>query len=112
MTSVSWHSLARRELFEASDFYDAESVGLGNIFLDAVEHGVAVLKAQPGLGTPIRRETRWFVIARFPYSIVYRIDRGREGAKPASTFWRSLTREGAHCIGPAVVEVAARRTTS
>lgn len=81
MTSVSWHSLARRELFEASDFYDAESAGLGNIFLDAVEHGVAVLKAQPGLGTPIRRETRWFVIARFPYSIVYRIDRGTRGGE-------------------------------
>lgn len=76
MTSVFWHSLARRELFEASDFYDAESAGLGDIFLDAVENGVAVLKAQPGLGNLIRRETRRFVIARFPYSIVYRVDRG------------------------------------
>lgn len=79
MTSVFWHSLARRELFEASDFYDAESAGLGDIFLDAVEHGVTVLKAQPRLGTPIQRETRWFAIARFPYSIVYRVDRGTRG---------------------------------
>lgn len=60
---------------------DAESAGLGDVFLDAVEHGVAVLKAQPGLGTPIRREMRWFVIARFPFSIVYRVDRGTRGGE-------------------------------
>lgn len=82
MTSVSWHPLARRELFEAADFYDTGSVGLGDIFLDAVERGIAVLEAQPGVGKRIRRETRGFVVARFPYSIVYRVGRTSGSERP------------------------------
>lgn len=76
MTSVWWHPLAKRELFEASAFYDEESEGLGEIFLDAIQQGLDLLKVQPRVGRKVLHETRRFVVARFPYSIIYRIDKG------------------------------------
>jgi len=36
---VGWHPLAGSELFEASEFYDEGSPGLGEMFLDEVEAG-------------------------------------------------------------------------
>lgn len=82
MTAVWWHPRARRELFEACAFYDAESEGLGEIFLSAIEQGIDVLKLQPQAGAKVLRETRRFVVARFPYSIVYRIGKVPDREQP------------------------------
>jgi len=48
----------------------------GEVFLDAIQRGLEVLELQPRVGRKVLRETRRFVVARFPYSIVYRIDEG------------------------------------
>lgn len=80
MISISWHPLAKEELFEASGFYDSESKGLGDIFLDAVQNALERLKLFPRAGNRILGETRWYLVPRFPYSIVYRVEenQGRE----------------------------------
>ena len=78
MTPVAWHPLARRELFEASSFYDAESKGLGEIFLDAIQQGLDRLKQHPRTGQVVLRESRRYLVGRFPYSIVYRIEKDDE----------------------------------
>lgn len=75
MTSVSWHPLARQELFEASAFYNGESEGLGEVFLGAVEQSVDRLQLYPRAGRRILGETRSFLVARFPYGIIYRIEK-------------------------------------
>ena len=74
MTPIAWHPAARRELFEASAFYAGESPGLGDLFLDAVEDATRRLATHPRSGPEIRVGTRRFLISRFPYSLVYRID--------------------------------------
>ena len=79
MIPVSWHALARRELFRASDFYEKESVGLGEVFLDAVALGIDHLKLHPRAGRKVLRESRRYLVARFPYSIVYRVELSVQG---------------------------------
>lgn len=74
MTPVSWHRLARQELFESSAFYDEESRGLGQVFLDAVEQAIERLRTYPQAGPEIRGQVRRLLVARFPYSIIYRYD--------------------------------------
>jgi hypothetical protein len=66
VTPVSWHPLARRELFEASDFYDKQSKGLGDIFLDEVQEALGHLKHHPRLGRELLPEVRRFLVLRFP----------------------------------------------
>ena len=74
MIGITWHPLAKRELFEASAYYEGESKGLGDVFLDAIHHGIERLKLHPRTGREILGEIRWFLVGRFPYSLVYRID--------------------------------------
>lgn len=75
MISVSWHPLARRDLFEASDFYEEESPGLGDAFLEEVERSILQLVEFPLSGHPTARKKRRCVLRRFPYNIVYGIER-------------------------------------
>ena len=65
---------------EASAFYQGESEGLGEVFLDEVQQGLEQLKVHQRIGREILPEVRRFLVSRFPYSIVYRIanDRRRE----------------------------------
>jgi plasmid stabilization system protein ParE len=77
VTPVSWHPLARRELFEASAYYEGEPEGLGEVFLDEVQQGLEHLKFHPRIGREVLSEVRRFLVSRFPYSIVYRIEKYR-----------------------------------
>lgn len=77
MTRVSWHPLARRELFEASEFYENESNGLGEAFLDQVQEALDRLRRHPRAGQEVLADIRRFLISRFPYSLVYRIEEDR-----------------------------------
>lgn len=74
MIRVGWHPLASREIFEASEFYDGESPGLGGMFLNEVENALERLKLHPRAGWEDLPEIRRYLIARFPYNIVYRIE--------------------------------------
>lgn len=82
MTPVSWHPLARQELFEASSFYDGESSGLGEVFLDAVEQALEHLRIHPEAGPVVLRQARRYLVARFPYSIIYRCDEEAASRRP------------------------------
>jgi plasmid stabilization system protein ParE len=67
----------QQELEEAADFYDLESPGLGMRFGDAVKDVIENL-LEFSESCPVRLgETRKLVLARYPYSILYRIDGGR-----------------------------------
>jgi len=72
---VSWHPIARRELFDATAFYERESTGLGEIFLDEVQEALGHLKHHPRVGRELLPEIRRFLVSRFPYSLIYRIEK-------------------------------------
>ncbi len=77
MTLTTWHPFARQELFEASDFYEAESPGLGGVFIDAVEQALARLEKFPLTGPNLAWEVRRLGVPNFPYGVVYRFDLDR-----------------------------------
>ena len=56
---------------EASVFYEAASPNLGVDFLDDVQRGVDLLRAQPAVGQSVGRELRRIVLHRFPFCLIY-----------------------------------------
>jgi toxin ParE1/3/4 len=68
---------ARRELFEARDYYDEQRPGYGERFVEAAEAEFELLLQFPKIGRSVRTSVRRRTISRWPYGIVYRI-RGEE----------------------------------
>ncbi len=64
---------ALEDMFSGSDFYDAREKGLGEEFIDAVAHARRLLSEYPHIGKRTKRGARRFVMARFPYSLIYRV---------------------------------------
>ena len=62
------------ELREAADFYDLESPGLGDRFLDVVQSSLRELLEFPQSCPILADEQRKLVLERFPYYIVYWTD--------------------------------------
>lgn len=73
---IFFDSAAQRELDEAADFYDLESTGLGERFLDAVRSELGGLLEFPESCPVLLGETRKLVLERFPYSVMYWTDGG------------------------------------
>jgi plasmid stabilization system protein ParE len=69
---ASFNRLAERELLEAAQTYEDESPGLGGDFLDEVERGVSFLMRHPRGAPEVDKPVRQLVLARFPYSLMYR----------------------------------------
>jgi toxin ParE1/3/4 len=70
----TWHPLARRELLESSAYYENESPGLGDIFLDRIEDAVTYLQRFPRVAPVILAEIRQHLVSKFPYSLIYRVE--------------------------------------
>ena len=66
MERVSYHRLARRELNEAAQFYNAETPGLGSAFLDEVERCTQAIVDYPEAGSLIIGSVRRRLVLRFP----------------------------------------------
>jgi plasmid stabilization system protein ParE len=69
--SLRFDAAAERELNEASDYYDLESPGLGDVFLAEVEHALAQLEAFPEASEPLRAGLRRRLLHTFPYALLY-----------------------------------------
>jgi toxin ParE1/3/4 len=72
MKGLEFHRLAERELREAIVYYDQQSAGLGDRFLDEVELGTVFLLRHPEAAPNIRGAIRRFVLPSFPYYLFYR----------------------------------------
>jgi hypothetical protein len=70
---VSFTSGARRELFEAADFYNGGRPGLGAEFLTIVEQALTQLTEYPESAPVVRGRVRSKALRRFPYSLVYTV---------------------------------------
>ena len=53
-------------------YYDEARRGLGEEFLHEVERAIACLDQYPEAAPKVGREVRRLVLARFPYSVIYR----------------------------------------
>ncbi len=69
--TLSIHEVAEAEINEAADFYDLESPGLGNVFIDEIHRTLQSIVDFPGAAPLIRGRVRKRIMSKFPYSLVY-----------------------------------------
>ena len=72
--NIRFLSLADHEVDDAVAWYDEQAEGLGRDFLDELDRVIRLIKIYPLLPTQIEPEIRRFLLARFPYSLIYGID--------------------------------------
>jgi len=70
---VIFHDLAEAELNEAAAYYAQARPGLGEAFIAEVQHAVEDLAASPLGGMALEKDVRWWLVKRFPYSVLYRV---------------------------------------
>ena len=68
---------AAADIVNIRNWYDAQSPGLGNEFLDELGLCFARIEAKPKAYPIVQNDVRKSRLARFPYSVFYRI-RGSE----------------------------------
>ncbi len=74
MIPYSFHPEAEAELEDASLFYESRMPGLGKSFAAEVERTIVLIREYPDAGSPTALPRRRVLVARFPYSVVYRRD--------------------------------------
>jgi len=62
-----------RDLAAARDFYDCQSIGLGDYFLESIFSEIESLRIQAGIHRKLYGFHR-LLVTRFPYAIYYKID--------------------------------------
>lgn len=66
-----FHPEAEAEFIESAVHYESEVPGLGRRFSRAVKEALEIIAKNPEIGSPLDGELRSFVVAGFPYSIIY-----------------------------------------
>ncbi|MDR9498176.1 MAG: type II toxin-antitoxin system RelE/ParE family toxin [Hydrogenovibrio sp.] len=69
---------ARVTLLEAKHHYNNEQPGLGYDFLQEFTKALERIQAQPEAWTPLSKRTRRCLMKRFPYSVIFRIQRTKK----------------------------------
>ena len=64
---------AAAEVHEAYAWYESRRVGLGEEFLAAVSDALSVIGESPSTYPVVHRDTRRYLMPRFPYGIYYRV---------------------------------------
>ncbi len=72
MKGVRFNRLAERELAEAFQYYEQQAAGLGERFLDEVEHSVTFIRRYPEAAPRVLEMIRRLVLPTFPYYLLYR----------------------------------------
>ena len=65
---------AARELEEAALNYEAASEGLGVDFMAEFDRAMELVIAMPHAWLPVDAEYRRYLLRRFPYALIYRLD--------------------------------------
>lgn len=75
--TVVFHEEALEEMVGAAVYYEERSVGLGSVFLDAVEQTTRRLAARPKAAPVERGDVRKRFVAGFPFKVLYSIEPDR-----------------------------------
>ena len=74
MDEIVFHIAAGEEMQAAAAYYEERARGLGDEFLDEVEHGLRRIQQFPLLWPVYEGEYRRYLLRRFPYGLVYRVE--------------------------------------
>ncbi|MFQ5583778.1 MAG: type II toxin-antitoxin system RelE/ParE family toxin [Calditrichia bacterium] len=72
---VSFHPDARREFFEAIDYYEECQGGLGLEFAEEISSAINRIIYFPGAWAKMSKNTRRCLVNRFPYGVIYQLDK-------------------------------------
>jgi plasmid stabilization system protein ParE len=64
---------AAADVAAAHAWYEAQRQGLGDEFLESLRHAEEAVLASPCTYRVIHRDTRRFLLRRFPYQLLYRV---------------------------------------
>ena len=71
MKPVVFRPAAASDIEEAFLWYEAQRLGLGDEFLQAVESGISVIVDQPLASPVVHRQIRRALLKRFPFGLFY-----------------------------------------
>ena len=64
---------ARREVVEAFEWYLERSPQAAAAFLHELDHALTIIGEAPDIWPQYERETRRYVLRKFPFSVIYRV---------------------------------------
>ncbi len=70
---VEIHEAAEIEIEEAVDFYDMQSPGLGDAFIDEFQRSLKRISEFPYAAPLIQSRVRKRLMDRFPFSVIYSV---------------------------------------
>ena len=70
---VRFHTEAESEMNEAVDYLNGESPGLGEIFLNDIQHAIDLITSYPEVAPIVKGRARRKLLRRFPYSLIYSV---------------------------------------
>jgi hypothetical protein len=73
MPAIGFHTDAAEEM-QATAAYAGRAPGLGEAFLDEIEQGLRRIQEFPRLWPIYEGAYRRYLLQRFPYGLIYRID--------------------------------------
>ncbi|HVL88641.1 MAG TPA: type II toxin-antitoxin system RelE/ParE family toxin, partial [Actinomycetota bacterium] len=73
MTSLIYSPEATAEVRAIHDWYERESAGLGRALLEDLRIAEEAIARSPFAFRVIRRETRRYLLARFPYQLLFTV---------------------------------------
>ncbi|MGH7574198.1 MAG: type II toxin-antitoxin system RelE/ParE family toxin [Longimicrobiales bacterium] len=74
---VEYHPAAVTDLDEAVDYYASRVPGLGAAFHAEVKRTEALAARHPEAGSPLGSDVRRWLLDRFPYGLIYAVERDR-----------------------------------
>jgi plasmid stabilization system protein ParE len=75
--SVEFHPEAENEFEAAARFYEDQRHGLGLDFTLTIHRTYERVREFPASGAPFGRRLRRVLLPKFPYGLLYRVDRDR-----------------------------------
>jgi plasmid stabilization system protein ParE len=71
--SVKFRRQAKKELYEAVDWYEQKRLGLGSRFRSCVEEVLDRVSVAPEVHGLVHKDVRCGVVRGFPYAVYYRV---------------------------------------
>ena len=74
---IHFLTIAQKDLNDAVDWYNEQADGLGNEFLDELDRAIRRAVAYPQSCTEIESGLRRCIMARFPYGLIYGLEKDK-----------------------------------
>jgi plasmid stabilization system protein ParE len=68
---------AKAEILHAARYYEDEVEGLGKTFVSYIENSIGEIESFPLASRLVRGDFRRFLIPRFPYGVIYRVEENK-----------------------------------